>query len=757
MHEYCFYLKRCRILGVLGLMLLLQSAADAQVVNPKVGLCLSGGGAKGLAHIGLLKAIDSLGIRLDFIAGTSMGGVLGGLYAIGYSGKELDSLARAMDWDVLLSNKVSMDLVNIDEKDIYGRFPVELPIKGRKLELPSGIVEGHALMALLQTLTFRVANVRDFNQFPIPFRCIGGDIVNGRPVILSAGNLAYALRATMSIPTIFAPIELDGNLLVDGGLFKNFPADVLCDMGAEYLIGGYTGGKLYKKEELNSLIRIVYQSASFNRLAESSWQKQMCDILADYNDALNSAGLDAGDFKKAKEILAVGDRVTQSIMPQLQALAAAQHNAQGYCPRDRFVRDTSIWERNSHLLPSAAEASAIVDQYYGTRRFRIVNYDLVQIENGTPVLKINTLPQPRAQLNAGLHYDNILSSSVMANVTLRDMLGANSRAIIGVDVGDNLKTRVDYRIHFKHSEWWFNAFNYFENVRSPIYIGEYVYDEFLRKYTHSAFGIHRNLSRSAQMGLAFGVENASYRPVIRISDRSTPFVDGDTLIGVTQVRFSVPGLEFQYIQNTLDHPNLPSRGMRMSARARLSLGTSVFFGNEIVTNNRRIGVIERNDAVKPYVKMLFRWESVYKINRFMRIYPKFSMGARITNQKQEAQLDVTDRFFLGGFDDRNDWAFVPFVGNREGYTLQSAFSSIQLGFPILLPGNFQIIPQYGIMSGTGLNIQGKTPIIDLFNDINQSVGISLGWQTIIGPVILNVAKANNDALWRVYGSIGFRF
>lgn len=233
---------------VLGVCLCQSVPAQTLQPNPgipKIGLCLSGGGAKGLAHIGLLKAIDSLGIQIDYITGTSMGGVLGGLYAIGYSGHELDSIARTIDWDVLLSNKVSMDLVNIDEKDIYGRFPLELPINGRRLELPSGIVEGHAMTALLQRLTFRVVDVRDFDQFPIPFRCIGGDIVNGKPLVLRSGNLAFALRATMSIPTIFAPIELDGNLLVDGGLFKNFPVDILCDMGAEYVIGGFTGGKLY--------------------------------------------------------------------------------------------------------------------------------------------------------------------------------------------------------------------------------------------------------------------------------------------------------------------------------------------------------------------------------------------------------------------------------------------------------------------------------------------------------------------------------
>jgi NTE family protein len=639
---------------------------------------------------------------------------------------------------------------------------LELPINGRRLELPSGIVEGHAMTALLQRLTFRVADVRDFDQFKIPFRCIGGDIVNGKPLVLRSGNLAFALRATMSIPTIFAPIELDGNLLVDGGLFKNFPVDILCDMGAEYVIGGFTGGKLYKKEELNSIMRIIYQSASFSRVAESVWQKQACDILADFNEALNAEGLDGGDFKKTKEILAIGDRVTQKIMPQLRALAAAQHAAQANAaPKPRFpghlIPDTAVVRVDKRLLPSAEEARSIVDQYYGTLRFKNVNYDLVQVQDGVQVLKINTQSQPKALLNAGLHYDNILSASILANVTLRDMLGANSRATLGVDIGDNYKVRADYRKHLKKTQWWINTYAYFERVKAPVYLNGLIYDEFMRNFFRTGLGIHRSVTRSSQFGLDFVTENTLYRPTVLASQRSTTIVEGDTILGVTQVHFVVPGLEFQYQMNTLDHPVLPTHGTRISARLRFCTGTSLNFGTEIVVNNKRVRQIDRDEQVRPYGKLLLRWESLFKMSENIRFYPKVALGARLTNLNQETQLDVTDRFLVGGNDERNDWAYVPFAGNREGYTLQSAFTTVQLCFPILLPNNFQLIPQYGWLSGTGLNNDQKTPLLDIFKEIHQSFGITAGLQTIIGPLFLNVSKATNDHRWQVYGSIGFRF
>ncbi len=776
-----------QLLYLFGFLLLLSVfAAPAQAQtsldlmpsrSPSVGLCLSGGGAKGLAHISLLKALDSLGIRVDYITGTSMGSIVGGLYAVGYSGIELDFLVRGLDWSSLLSNNVPLDRVNADEKDEHGRYPLELPVKGRRVELPTGIIEGQELTALLQALTFRVAHIHDFDSLPIPFRCIGADIVNGNPVVLDHGNLAMALRTSMSIPTIFTPIEHgDSLLLVDGGLSKNFPVDVVCDMGAEIVIGGYTGSKLYGKEELNSLVKIMYQSANFSRIAESEGQKQSCDILADFNVELDAAGIEANDFKKVEEILAAGDRIVMKILPQLQALARAQRasrdpatnvfgwrkkaaatNSTGIPVRTIAVNGLDVHQSPEVFMLSVAETDSIVSEYFGTRRFKNVYYDLNTAPDGEPTLSIRTRRQPRTVLKGGLHYDTELAASLIANLTLRDLLGSDSRAMLGVDIGDNYKVRADYHKHLRHSRWWANGYGYFEKITAPVYLNNMVFDDFHRRFLRVGIGLNHTLSPSSYFGVHFMLEQTGYRPRVRADRRSLPFVEGDTIIGVSKVRYHVPGVEFRYSAHTLDHSLFPTRGKRISFNGRISLGTSVQFATQTVSNNRILLEDERLDLVRPYAKVFVRWEKVYFLKKRLRLYPKFYAGARLTDREQEMQLDVMDRFFVGGADWRNDWAFVPFWGNRDGFVLHTAFVSAQVGMPLLVSKNFQIVPQYSLLAGTGLASNNSTPILDIGQEIYQSFGVMFGLNTLVGPMMLNIAKADNDKAWRVYGSIGFRF
>ncbi|MDH4057545.1 MAG: patatin-like phospholipase family protein, partial [Cyclobacteriaceae bacterium] len=181
-----------------------------QTVRPKIGLVLSGGGAKGIAHVRVLQVLDSLGIVPDYIAGTSMGSVVGALYAAGYTGHQIDSITRVIDWKKMFSNTVGFDEINIEEKDEFGRYIYELPLIGLTPQFPLGIVEGQQIEELLSTLFFPVNTVTDFNKLPTPFLCVAADIVKGEPVILRKGSLAAAVRASMSIPTVFSPVRIDG-------------------------------------------------------------------------------------------------------------------------------------------------------------------------------------------------------------------------------------------------------------------------------------------------------------------------------------------------------------------------------------------------------------------------------------------------------------------------------------------------------------------------------------------------------------------
>lgn len=199
------------------------SLGQEQASRPKIGLVLSGGGAKGLAHIGVLRAMEKAGLTPDYITGTSMGSIVGALYAIGYSSDDIEEIVAKLDWDAVLSNKITLNQITFEEKAYYGRYVAELPVKGINVGLPRGLIEGQKLSDYLSRLTRSAHDIEDFSDLPIPFACVAADIATGEPVVLNKGSLPEAIRASMAIPTLFTPVEIDGRLLVDGGLIRNFP------------------------------------------------------------------------------------------------------------------------------------------------------------------------------------------------------------------------------------------------------------------------------------------------------------------------------------------------------------------------------------------------------------------------------------------------------------------------------------------------------------------------------------------------------
>ena len=232
-----------------------NSWAQQQTVRPKIGLTLSGGGAKGLAHIGILKAIDSAGLKIDYITGTSMGAVLGALYAAGYSGKEIEKICKDMDWDALLSNQIPLHSLSMEEKNQYSRFALDLPFINNKIKLTTGLIQGQELSIRLSELFFHVYNTRDFNDLHIPFKCMATDLETGNLVVLDSGNLVTALRASMAIPSIFTAVNIGDKRLVDGGLVRNFPVKNVKQMGADITIGSNVSGGLSTKDKISNPIR----------------------------------------------------------------------------------------------------------------------------------------------------------------------------------------------------------------------------------------------------------------------------------------------------------------------------------------------------------------------------------------------------------------------------------------------------------------------------------------------------------------------
>src|SRR5690606_19843473 len=218
---------------------------------PKIGLVLSGGGAKGFAHIGVLKVIDSLNIKVDYIAGTSMGAIIGSLYASGYSGKQLDSIFSSLYFDDVINDNLPRSAKTFYERDNSERYAVTLPFNNFKLKLPSALSRGQNVFNLLSKLTLHVTDISDFDQLPIPFFCVATDVETGKAIILDQGNLAQAVTASGAFPSLFQPVIIDDRVLIDGGVINNYPIDELKVKGMDVIIGVDVQDGLAKREDLN--------------------------------------------------------------------------------------------------------------------------------------------------------------------------------------------------------------------------------------------------------------------------------------------------------------------------------------------------------------------------------------------------------------------------------------------------------------------------------------------------------------------------
>lgn len=263
------------------ILLIVAFAIQAQQIpakNLKVGLVLSGGGAKGLAHIGVLKTLDSLGVKIDYISGTSMGAVVGALYASGYSGKQLDSIFSNINFDDILSDNLPRASKTFYERDNSEKYAVTIPFDKLKIHLPSAISKGQNVFNLLTRLTLHVSDVNNFENLPIPFFCIATNVETGAPVILNKGSLPQSVAASGAFPTLFQPVEIDNQILIDGGVANNYPIDELREKGMDIIIGVDVQDDLATKENLTSAPEILLQINNYRTIRDMKEKSKKTDI-----------------------------------------------------------------------------------------------------------------------------------------------------------------------------------------------------------------------------------------------------------------------------------------------------------------------------------------------------------------------------------------------------------------------------------------------------------------------------------------------
>jgi NTE family protein len=290
--------------------------------RPRLGLVLSGGGARGIAHVGVLKVLERERIPVDVIAGTSMGAIIGGLYASGMSAATLERELLPLAWDRVFASRVERQQLSQRRKEEDFEFSavVELGMRDGEVRVPQSTLSSRGLETLLRRYTLPVREVQDFDRLPTPFRAIATDMENGQQLVLAQGDLALALRSSMSVPGLFAPIELRGRILGDGGLVNNLPVDVARSLGAQRLIAVNVGTPLAGRETLSSLVGVTAQM--INILTEQNVQRSIASLWEDDVLVTPDLGtLSSADFNRSRELIEAGERAAEAMLERLRPLA----------------------------------------------------------------------------------------------------------------------------------------------------------------------------------------------------------------------------------------------------------------------------------------------------------------------------------------------------------------------------------------------------------------------------------------------------
>ncbi len=430
--------------------------------RPKVGLVLSGGGAAGLAHIGAIKVLEEAGIQIDYVAGTSMGSLVGGLFAMGYTAEEMEKIVKDMDWESLLADGIPRSDLTYEYKEQLEKYFYDFPINQGKLQLPTGLIAGTNITNMLAGLSWPAYNIKLFNQLPRPFLCIGADIATGQEVVLKSGTLHDALRASMAIPTVFTPVEVNGTLLIDGGFINNFPADHLKAMGADIIIGIDVQRELYKKNEIHSVISILKQISTLTREDINAKNRLLCDILI----RPRTPGASTLTFGLADSIIRTGERSARAQWIPLVNLAKklnSYSNGQSKKiiplpkPDSLYIREisfTGLDKTNPDFVLSAMNlpfpAWLKPDDIYralqralGTNEFSRITYELDPVTDGVH-LTIRAEEKDKDLIHVGLHFDNLFNASLLARADFRNILKPGDQLGIDVNLGENLSLAGSY-------------------------------------------------------------------------------------------------------------------------------------------------------------------------------------------------------------------------------------------------------------------------------------------------------------------------
>jgi NTE family protein len=788
-------MKKLLILGTFIFSLFLKSQQINDSLNvrlqnvtkdTKFGLALSGGGAKGFAHIGILKMIDSLGIKVDYITGTSMGGILGGLYAMGYNADELKKTIYKVDWNRILSNKIPYSKVNISEKDEYDKYILEFPVVKGIPTLPSSYIEGQYMGEVLNTLTFNAKHINDFSKLKIPVELTSSDIENGGLIMQKKGSLPLAIRSTLAIPAAFAPVYIDGKLLVDGGLDRNYPANEVRQMGADFVIGGYTGFRLFTKKEIENPMKMIYQTHAIRSVEDFKHQKALSNILVDFVDPLGD--ITTKDFARFRKIIKIGEIEARKHLPEFVALAEAQKKL-GIRYDHEMIEEVKLpttkftfSEENGTPLTDEVEIAVIkkelrltegkyydvktvneaIDRVFGVRQYEKVYYTYSNEGDGL-VMNIFVKKAKKGAFKLALHYDTEQSVGIIVNYTYRNILANRSRFLATVDISERFKARLAYqRFLGSGDHWWIDLEAKMVHLKSnDLIFRSYGYDDgdYATKFPNHMYRnitgkIALNYNINPNVFISAGTEFSTERMYTLLDKIDQAKVDNFSKKLYNHSNFNA-FLKFE--QNNLNKRYFSTRGNHLQISTRLYFGDQYKLYDLQIVQPQLYPILNPEtpgySVPKNLLSFTLNENFVHPITRRLAAKVNLFLGTSFGAYSEETvpYLFLNQKYNIGGSEYNYDLLNPEFNGLRQKELPMNSVAKLGVSLQYRIMKKLYLTPSFSY----GKVSEEFSPFNDSFEMFGY--GVNLGYESLIGPININISRNNQLDFSRIYFSIGFKF
>ena len=703
------------VLATIFLSPLYGAAAESD--RPKVGLVLGGGGARGAAHIGVLRELERLRVPVDAIAGTSMGAIVGGLYATGMSADDIEEVVASMDWVDALTDSSKREDLSFRRKQDDAQFPIKFELGYREgdLLLPKGVIQGQKLDLILRELTLDASHVRDFDELPIPFRAIASDIERGEPYVMGGGDLAMAIRASMSVPAAFAPVRLDGRLLVDGGIVGNLPVDVVKTMDVDIIIAVDVEFPLYSEAELDSALTITEQMLTILIRKETLRQIETLEE----QDVLIRPDLGtyaSTNFAEIIETIEPGMQATREQAGKLGELSlseagyarylAARSSRPAVDENLSFVRVVHDGKLSAEVLKARLDSAPgdLIDadrladdagRLYGLQLYEKVNYRLVE-KNGATGVEYEARPKSWGPnlLQFGVSLEDDFEGSTSFNVATRITRGGVNR--LGAEWRTDVQLGADPLLFSEFYQPLSFDSRFF--VAPHVEVRQWNVNAFAGSDKVGTFRVGRaeaNFDAGFEIGsvgeFRFGLFRGAGQARVKVGDPQIANVDFDTGGTFARLRF-----------DSLDDAHFPRKGWRADAKwtgSRESLGAD-------------------NDIDTVEAELMGAWS---------RGKSTLSLGLSYATTL-DSNSGIQNQFPLGGFQRLSGLERGQIAGPHAGLARLAYFRRIGDS----AGGLFEVPMYLGVTAEAGNVWQSRDDVS--FDTLSMNGSLFAGFDTYIGPV-----------------------